>query len=254
MAANDALSHTDLAGLDRLEWKNQSYQPRRKTNVLLHTDPLNFCARINLLCPSNLSGVRGHCAPTATHFYAMNNLPTTSYGQRLLKERLSFAINGEPLENHRPNWLMGLELDFYYPDHGLAFEFQGDQHFLPVFGEEALIKQQRNDSWKRLACRQNHVVLVKVEAWELPKLKLKTKLHAALNSYRKMDFKTKSERKKWINEVLNKRFKKHTKLVKFEFRNQANQYVKTIANNFGGITSIPKRHNRLREKAANAFS
>lgn len=99
-----------------------------------------------------------------------------SYGQSLLREILLRSIYGTPFENYRPEWMHGLELDFFYEDHGLAFEFQGDQHFMPVYGGLALGRQQDNDKRKRARCKELGIVLVKVEAWELAKPKLKAKI------------------------------------------------------------------------------
>lgn len=39
-----------------------------------------------------------------------------SYGQSLMKEYLQLAMEYPFVENHRPDWLLGLELDFYFPD------------------------------------------------------------------------------------------------------------------------------------------
>lgn len=99
----------------------------------------------------------------------------TSYGQSLLRDILTTRIVGIPIENARPDWLHGLELDFYYPEHELAFEFQGDQHFVPVYGENTLSSQQIRDRQKRALCKQRGCVLVKVEAWELRHVHLKNK-------------------------------------------------------------------------------
>lgn len=53
-----------------------------------------------------------------------------SYGQSLLKQYLSLILGPDLIEDARPDFLMGLELDIFVPRLRLAFEFQGDQHFV----------------------------------------------------------------------------------------------------------------------------
>lgn len=166
---------------------------------------------------------------------------STSYGQTLLRDILTRSISGTFVENHRPEWLRGLELDFYYEQHGLAFEFQGDQHFVPVFGAVALQRQQANDTLKRRLCRERGVILVKVEAVELRKLKLRAKILAALNHYR--PFAEKKNRNLWLKTLGLSKYRGVGRSP------EAVAYCETLQRNYGGVTSIPKRYIRLREKA-----
>lgn len=84
----------------------------------------------------------------------------TSYGEQLLERFLLRIVRGTPERNVRPEWLLGLELDFWYPAHNLAFEFQGGQHYTdPV--------QQRRDSRKRALCRSNGIPLIRIDAADL---------------------------------------------------------------------------------------
>jgi hypothetical protein len=73
------------------------------------------------------------------------------------------------LRRQRPAWLDGLELDVYLPDMGLAFEYQGQQHFHPVKawgGEGALREVQARDARKAGHCAQQGVTLVTIDYTE----------------------------------------------------------------------------------------
>lgn len=115
---------------------------------------------------SNPWGLGGVCS-LPNSFQAMLN--KTSYGQQLLRQLLETILIESPLENHRPDWLFGLELDLYYPHSRVAFEFQGDHHFTSgIFGgDEELRKVQANDAHKARLCAMRGVDLRKVIAAHL---------------------------------------------------------------------------------------
>jgi hypothetical protein len=58
-----------------------------------------------------------------------------------------------------------MELDVYYPEVGLAFEFQGRQHYGACFSHGAWKLQQKRDQEKKLACHQSGILLVPVPYW-----------------------------------------------------------------------------------------
>ncbi|RHZ65136.1 hypothetical protein Glove_319g194 [Diversispora epigaea] len=77
---------------------------------------------------------------------------------------------GPPSKIRRPNFLktsehpMGLELDIYYPEYGLAIEIQGVQHekyigFFHRGNPNNFIKQQERDQLKNELCEENWIVL-----------------------------------------------------------------------------------------------
>ncbi len=57
-------------------------------------------------------------------------------------------------ENFRPNWLFGMEIDFFFPSLGLAIEVNGRQHYkrVAVFqtGPEHSAQRMRDASKKRI--------------------------------------------------------------------------------------------------------
>lgn len=55
-----------------------------------------------------------------------------------------------------------LELDGFNDDLKLAFEYDGEQHFNPVYGTDHLLKMQKNDALKDDLCKKNNVILIRI--------------------------------------------------------------------------------------------
>ena len=59
-----------------------------------------------------------------------------------------------------------MSLDFYMPQHGLAFEFQGAQHdkYIEHFhgDKDGFDRQQIRDSQKRKWCELNNITLIEI--------------------------------------------------------------------------------------------
>jgi hypothetical protein len=55
-----------------------------------------------------------------------------------------------------------LPFDFYLPEKNTLIEFDGQQHFTPVWGKEALEKIQRTDSLKNQYCKKNGIKLIRI--------------------------------------------------------------------------------------------
>jgi len=96
-------------------------------------------------------------------------------GEAWVSESMLFNIVSrlfpdEPLiRHHRPDWLEGLELDIYVPSRGLAFEYQGQQHFHPIRawgGPKALEAMQVRDARKRQICEQSNCDLIAIDYTE----------------------------------------------------------------------------------------
>lgn len=83
----------------------------------------------------------------------------------LLLYRIVEAIfrGEEIIRHHRPPWLGGLELDIYVPKLQLGFEYQGEQHYLPIDawgGSNALDDLKRRDKLKAKVCAERGVRLI----------------------------------------------------------------------------------------------
>ena len=96
-----------------------------------------------------------------------------SYGQDLL--RMYLDINHiKYIENYRPDWLKGMELDFYLPSKHRAIEFNGDQHYTYTeFGSPDA--QRRRDLYKKEICRSRDIRIIRVEAIDLEYTRLRGK-------------------------------------------------------------------------------
>jgi hypothetical protein len=67
------------------------------------------------------------------------------------------------LHHGRPKWLEKQHLDVYLPEHNIAIEYQGKQHYQAVEffgGEEAFAKNQMRDLKKRKLCVENKCTLI----------------------------------------------------------------------------------------------
>ena len=90
-----------------------------------------------------------------------------SYGQELCKEHLANIIFDKPYENYRPDWLFGMELDFYYPDLGFAVEFNGDQHYYATSLSPDPRAQMMRDRRKKAICKERGIDIVIITAINL---------------------------------------------------------------------------------------
>lgn len=84
--------------------------------------------------------------------------------------------NLRKLDNYRPDWLGGLEIDRYYPDIGIAIEFQGDQHsrFVPGMHKkiEDFQKQIQIDTRKRQLIESKGIRLYDINLLQLDRMKV----------------------------------------------------------------------------------
>ncbi len=100
---------------------------------------------------------------------ARESLGFKKIGETWVSETILFNIikglypHSKVIKHYRPKWLHGLELDIFLPEHNLAFEYQGIQHFVPVEhwgGEKQLKKQQEHDKKKKELCDKKGVTLI----------------------------------------------------------------------------------------------
>lgn len=75
------------------------------------------------------------------------------------------ALTGKSFPKCRPRWLEGLELDGYCDELGIAFEYNGEQHYQVVpewhrNGGDDLEAQKARDAKKTRLCEKNWVVLI----------------------------------------------------------------------------------------------
>ena len=94
-----------------------------------------------------------------------------SMGEQLMKTLLGGPISSHYIDNYKPSWLNGLELDRYYPPLRMAFEFQGEQHIEFSFSKhnshEDFIGQWNRDQLKKSILQKKKIILVEYSASEL---------------------------------------------------------------------------------------
>jgi hypothetical protein len=88
-----------------------------------------------------------------------------SHLQDLTGEALRFWFpNERRFVDHRPAWLFGMELDFYFPDLALAIEVQGRQHKLWCPTMQPTVEdyqaQRRRDASKRRITHERGITLL----------------------------------------------------------------------------------------------
>lgn len=115
------------------------------------------------------------------------NQPLTAmnYGQDLAKRMLSEYLGPPSHENYRPSWLHGLEIDIYWESLRIAVEFQGDQHYVPVFGYSSFNSQVRNDRSKKRMLSDLGITLIRIQAIDLEYTRLNRILRRSGQRYRK---------------------------------------------------------------------
>jgi len=59
----------------------------------------------------------------------------------------------------------GIEFDVFIPSLQLAFEYQGEQHFVNVGRFTTVEKQKLRDKEKRELCEQNGITLIEIPFW-----------------------------------------------------------------------------------------
>jgi len=85
-----------------------------------------------------------------------------------LYRRIAQALSDTPILQHaRPQWLSPQHLDIFLPEHNVAIEYHGRQHFEAIDffgGPEGLIKRREQDARKRRLCHKNGCTLIEVTA------------------------------------------------------------------------------------------
>jgi len=101
-----------------------------------------------------------------------------SHSELLAKEILDqYFKRFKRLDNVRPSWLEGLEIDRLYPTLGVAIEFQGDQHSRIVPGmhksAEDFRRQLNLDTKKRRLIEEKGLKLYAINILDLDRFRVK---------------------------------------------------------------------------------
>ena len=108
----------------------------------------------------------------------MSGKVQVSHSELLAKQVLDQYLGGfKKIDNVRPDWLDGLEIDRLYPTLGVAIEFQGDQHFRVVPGMHRVPadfqKQLHLDTKKSRIIEENGLKLYSINLYDLDRFRVK---------------------------------------------------------------------------------
>ncbi len=176
---------------------------------------------------------------------------------RLLLEHLI----GEPLTKARPSWLVNsdgnqMELDGYNQELGLAFEYQGEQHFyfVPFFhgSKTAFHKRLEDDKLKKELCKARGIALIcpdylldpdGLESFlrcELRKAKPHIKLNSDSLHWREMNIGNEEIRRNYLRELIDIAEAKGGKCLSNVYINNHTKLRFTCANkNHDEWTAVP---------------
>lgn len=161
-----------------------------------------------------------------------------THGQSTLFNYLKILIRyNDVLINYRPDWLFGMELDFYFPELNIAFEFQGHQHYAPSKKYGSCKEQKQRDKRKRKICDERKISLVTVDASELEYTRLIFKIKQAINRFN-LD----------KNLLISPSDKKENILKLKSLNKLSIEYRKILRENYNDVTSYKKKSN-LRKSA-----
>ena len=59
----------------------------------------------------------------------------------------------------------GIQLDIFFPSHGLAFEYQGEQHYYDIYALGPKWYQKLRDQEKKTFCQEHDITLIEVPYW-----------------------------------------------------------------------------------------
>src|SRR4030067_1497491 len=111
----------------------------------------------------------------------MSGRVQVSHSELLAKQVLDqYFGDFKKIDNVRPEWLQGLEVDRLYPTLGVAIEFQGDQHFRVVPGMHRgptdFQKQLYLDTKKSRLVEEKGLKLYPIDLYDLDRFRVKNLL------------------------------------------------------------------------------
>jgi len=71
--------------------------------------------------------------------------------------------------------------DFFNEEKQVAIEYDGEQHYIPIYGEEAFQHQKELDNYKNKYCQDNNIKLIRILFWEKSHSSLDKILNSILN-------------------------------------------------------------------------
>lgn len=157
---------------------------------------------------------------------------STFIGEELMKTMLGSSIFSHYLDNYKPSWLNGLELDRYYPALRIAFEFQGEQHTTFSFSKhnnhDDFFSQYERDASKKAILTRKKITLVEYNASELSPPIFSSKLSAALPQIPEFS----------VDDMLHKAINKYQQGLQIHFKRELKNLL--VSTRYYDFAKIPK--------------
>lgn len=187
-----------------------------------------------------------------------------SVGESLMCDYLDAYIGQHKyIDNYRPTWLTNpktgqpLEIDRYYPELKVGYEFQGEYHLRPIEGTDEFKYRRYLDALKRRLALQHGVRIISVEPIDLTMNVMRRYTMRALRAYEKEKYKGRRARKRHREERMaeNRRLRVALKPVS----QKAMEYRRELERIYGPQigTHLRKRtlrKNREKEMGLNEFN
>jgi hypothetical protein len=147
------------------------------------------------------------------------------------------------IDNYRPDWLTNpttgkpLELDRYYPELKIAYEFQGEQHIRPVKGMGDFEYRKYLDELKCELCENRGVFLVKIESIDLIHDRMIGKTKTAIRLGKTKNNRQRNALKKFWKSII-------AKLYKLDHK--CKNYRQEIDDKYENVVSIHRRNSKIR--------
>ena len=132
---------------------------------------INATTKIKIVCP--IHGV--FLQDYKCHITQKQNCPKCSLNFKGEEEIRNFAKKNniileeqKTFEDLKDKRL--LKFDFYNKEKNLCIEFDGKQHFEPIFGDKSFKETQEHDKLKNAYCKENNINLLRMPYWDFYKI------------------------------------------------------------------------------------
>lgn len=96
---------------------------------------------------------------------------TSSYESKIIRILRAGSIKFEREKTFKDLQQGRYRYDFYIPARGVLIEVDGEQHWKPVYGRQALLKQKEHDRRKNSYALAHKIPLYRIPFWEIDNLK-----------------------------------------------------------------------------------
>lgn len=96
---------------------------------------------------------------------------TSSYESKIIRILRAGSIKFEREKTFKDLQQGRYRYDFYIPGRNILIEVDGEQHWKPVYGRQALLKQKEHDRRKNTYALAHKIPLYRIPFWEIDNIK-----------------------------------------------------------------------------------